>query len=139
MSIGPYGRVSIGPTGAQIQLTADPSNYSPWVWRKRQSIHPGVGGSLTVQDFGITLKDQTVEIKGELEQFMENSVVASVFALFKVKGAVYKLTDWLDNEFTVYIEEFQPVPNRNVPGSTYTIKCRILGCAKLFGSAYTGS
>ncbi len=137
MSIGPFGRVSIGPTGTQVQLTADPSSYSPWAWKKRHSVHMGIGGSLTVQDFGITMKDQVIEIRGELEQFMENSVVASVFALFRVKGAVYLLTDWLDNEFTVYIEEFGPVPNRHVSGSTYLLKCRILGCAKLFGSAYS--
>ncbi len=137
MSIGPFGRVSLGPTGSQIQFTADPSSYSPWVWKKRQSVHMGIDGSVTVQDFGMTMKDQVIEIKGELQQFMENSVVAQVFGLFKAKGAVYKLTDWLDNEFTVYIEDFDPVPNRHVPGSTYTLKCRILGCAKLFGSAYS--
>jgi hypothetical protein len=120
-----------------IQFTADPTNYSPWAWQKRQSVHQHVGGGITIQDFGTTMKDQVIEIRGELEQFMENAVVAQIHALFRAKGAVYRLTDWLGNDLTVFLEEFQPVPHPQLPGCTYTLRCRIMGIAQLFGSAYS--
>ena len=137
MSIGPFGRISLGPTGAMVVFTADPTDYSPWNWQKRVSVHQTIGGGITIQDFGTKMKDQVVEIKGALEQFMENSVVASVHAMFRTKGAVYRLLDWLGNDFTVYIEEFQPVPNPQLPGSTYTLRLRIMGITTLFGVAYS--
>ena len=139
MSIGPFGRLSLGPTGSMVQFTADPTNYSPWAWKKRMSFHPNVGGGITIQDFGMTMKDQIIEIRGDKEQLLENSVVASIHALARAKGVVYRMTDWLGNDFTVFIEEFTPMPDYRLPGSTYTLKVRILGVTQLFGSAYTGS
>jgi len=138
-TIGPFGRVGLGPTGTEIVFTADPSRYDPWDWKKRMSKHQTIGGGVTIQDFGVTMKDATIEIEGQLEQFMENVVAGELHALLRVKGAVYHLYDWLGNSFTVFIEEFHPVPNRNLPGSTYSIRVKVMACATLFGSAYTGS
>jgi hypothetical protein len=138
MSIGPFGRLGLGPTGAEIVFTADPTKYDPWHWKKRMSKHETIGGGVTIQDFGVTMKDAVIDIEASIEQFMENSVAASVHALFRTKGAVYHLYDWLGNSFTVFVEEFHPVPHRNLPGSTYSMRVKIMACATLFGSAYAG-
>lgn len=138
MTIGAWGRIGIGPTGAEIVFTADPTTYKPWGWKKRMSKHPTIGGGITIQDFGVTMKDTVIEIDAQLEQFMENSVAADVHALFRAKGAVYHLYDWLGNSFTVFMDEFTPVPHMQLIGSTYSMKLTILGVNTLFGETYTG-
>ena len=137
--IGPFGRIYLGPTGAEIQFTADPTDYKPWQWKKRMSKHPGIGGSMTIQDFGTTYKDATIEIEASIEGLMDNATVANMHGYFRTKGATYRFYDWLGNDFTVFVEDFVPVAHTQLPGSAYSMRLTIVGVTKLFGSAYAGS
>lgn len=137
--IGLFGRIALGPTGSQYVFTCDPEDYRPWQWKKRMTVIEGVGGSVTIQDFGIYAKDLEVEINGPQDQLMERSLVALIHALFRVKGAVYRLTDWLGNDFTVFMTDFTPVADARLPGYSYTMKLHVLGIVSLFGQPYTGT
>lgn len=106
MIVPPFGRVFIGPTGAEVQFTADPETLEVPL-PKRYSTHPGLGGIVTIQDFGLLMKDATVRLEGE---FLDDEVVRSLLTLYQTRGKSYHYLDWEGNDFTVFITDFAPVP-----------------------------
>ena len=135
MTLTARGQVSIG----NVQLTTDPTPYETYEWPKRMSEHPGVGGSMTWQDFGVIAKDCVLTLGSGENQMLEKSVVVSLDTMYRTKGGTYTLTDWLGNEFTVLIRNFKPTPTFLGTLYTYTMTLRVTAITKLFGSTYQGS
>jgi hypothetical protein len=132
-----------------VQFNTDPATYQPTNWEKRYSIFPAIGGALTIQDFGVFKKDDTLRLESGDRNPLEESVVVSLHTRFRTRGAAYTLTDWLGNAFLVFIEKFVPVPLKQgrdgsvVGGGTirlysYSMDLRVLDITTLFGSAFTG-
>lgn len=121
-----------------IQFTTDPQVYEPTNWDKRHSIHKGLGGAVTIQDFGTFQKDNTVRLASGSSGYLEESVVISLHTRFRTKGATFILTDWRDNEFTVFIRSFKPVPTFFASLYTYTMELQVTVITKLFGVTFTG-
>ena len=121
-----------------VRFTTDPGVYQRQ-WPKRASKHPGIGGSITIQDFGRFAKDMTLTLQSGQHQLLESSVVESLEAMASVRGATYTLTDWSGNELTVFIVDFRA--DQTFVGSlcTYAMELHVLGVTKLFGATYTGS
>jgi hypothetical protein len=129
-----------------VQFTTDPQDYDPVQWEKRHSVHKGLQGAVTVQDFGTFKKDNTVRLGSGASGFLSQSVVSSFHTKFRTKGATYSFTDWLGNSFTVFIKSFVPVPTflpDDPDGTgclyTYSMELQVLNITDLFGVAYTGS
>ena len=123
-----------------VIFTTDPTVYEPLNWQKRMSIQMAIGGKVTIQDFGVFQKDNTVRLGGE--NFLEDAVVQSLHTKYRTRGATYAFTDWLGNSFTVFIKTFVPVPLKKGPGVSlyrYTMELQVLTITNLFGVAYTGS
>ncbi len=122
-----------------VQFTTDPQDYAPAKWPKRASYHPGLGGSMTIQDFGRYAKDCLLTLSSGNSGYMEQSVVASLQTKKSAKGASYSFTDWLGNSFTVFIVNFDPKPTFIGSLWTYTLELRVTAMTTLLGSAYSGS
>ncbi len=135
MTLAARGTVYLGG----LRFTTDPQTYAPLTWRKRQSVHPGLDGAMTIQDFGVHAKDNTVRLASGSAGYLERSLVVSLHALYRTKGATYTLTDWAGNEFTVFIRDFQADPTFIGTLWTYTMELHVLAIAKLFGVTYSGS
>ncbi len=121
------------------RFTTDPQVYKPTVWAKRHSVHPGLEGALTIQDFGTFAKDNTLQLGSGGAGYIEKSLVDALHALYRARGATYTLTDWAGNEFTVFIRNFQADPTFIGTLWTYTMELHVLAIAKLFGVTYSGS
>ena len=140
-----FGRVFFGPTGEEVQFTADPDTLTI-VSPKRHSTHAGVGGVVTIQDFGRRIKDATVRLEGE---FIDDELVRTFQTMFDAPAAVYHYTDWAGNDFMVFFTEFEPTPHfyqvfpptGGAPGgaSKYRIGLRVMSAAKLWNQAYGGA
>jgi hypothetical protein len=135
MTLTARGTITIG----SVQLTSDPDVYEPASWSKRASEHPTIGGGLTIQEFGRYAKDLTVHLASGQNQFLTQSVVASLDTMHATKGATYALTDWLGNEFTIWIRDWHPVPTRLPSLWTYDLVLRVMSITKLRGASYSGS
>lgn len=122
-----------------VQFTSDPEVYEPANWPKRFSEHPTIGGGRTIQDFGRRAKDLEVHLASGANQYMEQSVVNSIDTMHATKGATYTLTDWLGNEFTVWVRDWKPVPT-HLPGLwTYDLVLRVVSITHLRGTDYSGT
>jgi hypothetical protein len=135
MALTARGKIYLGG----IQFSSDPSVYEPSNWPKRASEHPTIGGGITVQDFGRFAKDCTVHLASGAGQFLEQSVVDSLDALYATRGATYTLTDWLGNEFTVWMRDWHPVPTNIATLWTYDLVLRVISITHLRGADYSGS
>lgn len=139
---GPFGAVVLGGT----TFSTDPEPYEPLNWTKRHSVHMGIGGALTIQDFGMTMKDNTLKLGSGRERFLEESIMLALLTKYQTKGATYTLTDWLQNSFTVFIKDFKPVPFKkggDTNGATislwmYTMDLHVLSISQICGVTYTG-
>lgn len=138
--IPPFGRVFLGPTGALVQFTTDPEPYSPYLWPKRFSVHPGIGGAVTIQDFGVFAKDRRVNLRGgDPNSWMDQEVVRAMDEFFRTKAGLFNFTDFLLNDFTVFIESFTHKPHPNLVISEYEMVLHVLTINLLFGATYTGT
>ena len=122
-----------------LRFTTDPAVYEPLNWPKRFSVHEGLEGSVTIQDFGVTMKDNVVRLQSGDRQYMEQSLAEALHTRFRTKGVTYTLTDWVGNQLTVFILSFTPKPTFIGTLWTYSMELRVLGITKLFGATYTGS
>lgn len=135
MTLTARGQIVLG----NVQLTTDPSVYEPARWPKRASEHPVLGGGVVIQEFGRYAKDLTVHLASGETQFLSESVVNSLDTMHATKGATYTLTDWLGNEFTVWLSKWDPVPT-NLPDLwRYDLVLRVRAITKLRGATYSGS
>lgn len=120
------------------RFTTDPAVYERQ-WPKRISEHPGIGGSLTIQDFGRYAKDKVLTLQSDKNQLIEQSLVQDLDSMAGTKGASYVLTDWSGNQFTVFILTFDPKPTFLGTLFGYTMRLRVLSISQLWGQTYTGS
>ena len=120
------------------RFTTDPAVYERQ-WPKRASEHPGIGGSLTIQDFGRFAKDMLLTLQSGEQQYMEQDLVETLDGMAGTPGATYTLTDWSGNEFTVFILAFDPKPTFLGTLFTYTMRLRVLAITTLWGTSYSGS
>lgn len=134
MSLDAIGHVTLGGT----TFSTDPQVYEPANWEKRASVSLGIGGSVTIQDFGTFQKDNTLRLASGAAGFLDLDTVKSLHTKYRTKGAAYALTDWLGNEFTVFILDFKPVPTFIGDLHTYEMSLQVTAISKLFGETYTG-
>lgn len=143
MPLGPHGGIRIDG----IQLSTDPETYQPLQWEKRYSIHPVLGGGVVVQDFGVHAKDNVLILTSGKSNPISGDVVLALHTRWRVTGATYPFVDWLGNQFTVLILDFQPEPmksgfdvvaNAPIHLYTYTAMLKVTAIAQLMGQAYTG-
>jgi len=122
-----------------VRFSTDPQPYESYEWPKRMSEHPVLGGSVIIQDFGTHQKDLTITLGSGQNQYLEQSVVVALDAMYRTKGATYQLTDWLGNDMTVFIAAFKPTGTFIGTLFTYTLTLRVRAIAKLLGATYTGT
>ena len=121
-----------------LQFTTDPETYEPFNWEKRISEHRAIGSRVIIQDFGIAQKDLVLNLASGQSRFLRESLVTSLHTRYRTLGATYTLTDWLNNQFTVFIWSFVPVPFR--PDLyTYRMTLKVRTITKLWNVTYTGS
>lgn len=144
MRIEQFGRVSLGPTGQEVVFTADPTTLEI-TQPKRQSVHRGVGGVVTIQDFGRRIADATVRLEGEI---LDDEVVRSLLTFYELQGAKLHYTDWVVNDFTVFFSAFGPVPypwRVQAPtggtfggASRYRLELQVISASMLWNQSYGG-
>ena len=140
MAILTLGKVILGG----LTLDTDPQVYEPLNWEKRHSILPGLQGAVTIQDFGHFAKDNMLRLASGRSGYLNQSKVEAIHIAFRTKGATFTLTDWIDNEFTVFITSFRPVPTflgESLTDNlfTYTMELRVAGITKLLGTPFVGA
>jgi len=119
-----------------VQLTTDPQVYQPLRWPKRVSVHQGIGGSVTIQDFGTYPADGKITIGSGSGGFLEQGVVDDLVGMKNARGATYTLEDWLGNEFEVFILSFDPEPTFIGSLWRYTMELQIVEIITLLGTSY---
>ncbi len=134
MTVPAIGTVFLGG----IQFTTDPQIYNPLIWEKRHSVLQGIEGSVTIQDFGTFQKDDTLRLGSGSAGYLEESVVELLHGAFRTRGGSFTLIDWRDNEFTVFITSFEPVPTFLGSLYTYSMGLQVRTIVKLFGTVFTG-
>jgi hypothetical protein len=121
-----------------VRFTTDPETYEPLTWAKRYSIHQAIGGKVTIQDFGTFMKDNEIKIVSGNAQFFDQATVISLHSRWRTRGATFILTDWMENNFTVFIMEFPPV-NFRPNFYRYSMRCKVVAINQLWGVTYTGT
>jgi len=142
-TFGPFGGIFLGG----VQFSTDPEPYEPLKWLKRHSVHMGIGGTVTIQDFGLFMKDNMLHLGSGRERFLEESIMLSLYGFYRTPGGVFSLTDWLNNSFTVFIKDFYVDPWLKGQGPTgttislytYTMDLQVISIINLIGVPYTGS
>jgi len=143
MPLGPFGSVVLDG----VQFSTDPSVYEPLNWPKRYSVHQTIGGRVVIQDFGTFQKDNTLRLGSGDRNILDDPVVQAIHTRYRSRGSAYTLVDWLSNQFTVFIKNFDPIPLKQGVGSTgateslyrYVLDLHVLAIVKLFGLTFTGS
>jgi hypothetical protein len=120
-----------------VQFTTDPKVYEP-TFPKRVSVHAGLGGAVTVQDFGRYAKDGTLRLQSS-GQWLDQATVDAIDARADVKGATYPFKDWVGTEATVFITSFRAIPTYLPDLYEYELELRVLGLTKRRGTAYGGT
>ena len=144
MPLGPFGAVRLDG----VQFSTDPAVYEPLNWAKRFSIHPTLGGKVVIQDFGTFQKDNSLKLGSGPYNPLDDPVVQAIHTRYRTRGTSYSLTDWLNNQFTVFIKNFDPVPLKQgsdetglntVSLYTYVLDLHVVAIVKLFGNAFSGA
>lgn len=145
MPIPTVGSVVLGG----VTFNTDPNPYEHQNWSKRYSILKTIGGGQVIQDFGLVQVDNTIQLQSGQTQFIDEIVRAALQALYATKGISYTLTDYLNNQFTVFIADFKPtifkMGGGASPGYTatqiyhYTMNLQVISIQKLYGVTYTGA
>ena len=134
MTLEARGLITIGG----VQLTSDPEKYEHYDWPKRWSKHPGIGGSVTIQDFGHVARDLVLRLESGAHQYLTLEVVRALDTAHRSKGVVYAVTDWLANDMDVFIARFKPESTR-LPGLfTYSMELHAWTIRTWLGATYTG-
>jgi hypothetical protein len=130
------------PTGGvfldNVRFPTNPDVYEPLNWKKRETVFPSIGGKVTIQDFGVYMKDDTIRLASGQGQFLDEATVIALHTRWRTRGATYTLTDWLRNNFTVFIREFVPV-NYRPDLYRYTMALQVTQIVQLWGTVFTGA
>jgi len=141
-TFGPFGGVFLDG----VQFSTDPEPYKPLQWAKRYSVHMGIGGAVTYQDFGIFAKDNMLHLASGATRFLEESVMLALHSRYRTKGVAFSFSDWLNNGFTVFIKDFYVDPwmkgispsGGTISLYTYTMDLQVVSMTQFVGQAYTG-
>ncbi len=136
------GAVVLGGT----TFNTDPNPYEHQIWPKRASFHKTIGGGQVIQDFGLRQTDLVLRLGSGQGQFIDEVVRAALNTKYAVRGATYTLTDYLGNQFTVFIRNFQPTIFRMGGGVSaaatqlyhYTMDLQVQSIQKLYNVTYSG-
>jgi hypothetical protein len=147
MPIPTVGGVKLDDGGNLVTFNTDPDPYEHQSWQKRHSVHKTIGGGQVIQDFGVFATDNIVTLASGDGQFIDEVVRAALNTRWMTKGATYRFRDYLGNDFTVFIQEFQPTIFRMGGGVAlaatqlyhYKMKLQVVAIAKLYGATYSGS
>jgi len=145
MPIPTVGGVVLGG----VTFNTDPDPYEHQNWKKRATVFKTIGGGQVIQDFGLVQVDNTVQLQSGQAQFIDEVVRASLQTLYATKGAAFTFTDYLGNQFTVFILDFKPTIFK-MGGATgpayaatqvyhYTMSLQVISIQKLYGVTYTGA
>ena len=144
MPIPTVGAVVLGG----VTFNTDPDPYEHQNWSKRYSVFKTIGGGQVIQDFGLVQADITVQLASGQTQFIDEVTRANLNALYATRGVSYTLTDYLGNQFTVFIQDFKPTIFKMGGGASpgyaatqvyhYTMALQVLTIQKLYNVAYTG-
>lgn len=122
----------------EVRFSTDPATYEPLNWPKRQQVFPAIGGRVTIQDFGVVMKDNTVKLASGQAQFLDQATVILLHTRFRTKGATYAFRDWLNNQFTVFITAFVPIIfKRDL--YQYSMDLQVTAISQLWGTTFTGA
>lgn len=136
------GAVVLGGT----TFNTDPDPYEHQIWPKRASYHKTIGGGQVIQDFGLRQTDLVLQLGSGEGQFIDEVVRAALNVLYATRGATWTLTDYLGNEFTVFIRNFQPTIFKMGGNATFTatqlyhykMDLQVQSIQKLYNISYTG-
>lgn len=128
------GEVTLG----DVRFRTDPREYTPLAWPRRYSVHPVIGGKSVIQDFGVNPKDAMLTLKSGQQCTLDNDTQAALHQMYLARGASYRLTDWLGNEFTVFMTRFHPRPSQPEK-FTYEMDLQVMDVVKLSGSPFEGT
>ena len=123
-----------------ITFLTDPKSYKPLNWEKRYSIFKGIGGTVTIQDFGVYQKDNVITLGSNSDQGVIDGEAARQFhAMWRTKGTTYLFNDWLGDNFTVFMSRFNAWPLVVVldPFYEYEMELQVIQINTLFGYPYT--
>ena len=120
-----------------VRFTTDPKVYEP-EWPKRYSVHAGLGGALTIQDFGRYAKDMVLRLQSS-GQWLDKATVNAIDARAGTKGAAYTFQDWVGTVASVFITSFKPTPTHVPDLYEYELELHVLTLTALRGSAYGGT
>jgi len=126
-----------------VVFVTDPRPYDPLNMIKRDDRVAGVALSSTIQDTGLTLLDTTIRLGSGETQVLDKATVKALTQRAFIPAAEYAFSDWLGNEFSVYIHMFHPVvriqgmtPNGVDVLFTYDMELYITDVTKLFGEVF---
>jgi hypothetical protein len=123
-----------------FQFTTDPKIKRSWP--SRQTVLPGIEGSVTVQDFDRFKKDMRLTLTSN-GNFMNQALKAAIDTMIATRGATYDYVDYTGIEGTVKILSFDPEPTFYRDGDfvlyEYTMELKIMTLSKLDGVSYGGS
>lgn len=142
MPIPTVGGVVLGG----VTFNTDPEPYEHQNWKKRYSVFKTIGGGQVIQDFGLVQADLVVQLSSGQTQFIDEVTRAALNTMFATLGAVWTLTDYLGNQFTVFITEFMPTIFKMGGGANgvatqvyhYTMTLQVVSIQKLYNVVYTG-
>jgi len=121
-----------------VRFTTNPKTYKPVQWKKRYSIQDAIGGKVTIQDFGTFAKDCEVVLASEDKQFLDEPTTITIHEKFRIRGATFELRDWMLNNFTIFMMEFEPINFRpNI--YLYNAKFKVVAINTLWGVTYVGT
>lgn len=132
-----------------VTFNTDPNPYEHQNWKKRFSVFKTIGGGQVIQDFGLVQADLTVQLASGQAQFIDEVVRAALQTLYATRGASYTFTDYLGNDFTVFIQNFIPTIFKMGGGASpsytatqvyhYKMELQVITINKLYGVTYTGA
>jgi hypothetical protein len=126
-----FGQVTLGG----VRFHTDPNQYSPLTWPRRYSVHQGIGGSVTIQDFGVSPQDVRLLLRSGPQWKLDRQTVAELHRLARASNPTYTFTDWLDNEFSVFFGRFDPRPSDS--GTfTFEMELHVMSVSRLLGSPF---
>lgn len=131
-----------------ITFNTDPNPYEHQNWEKRHSIFKTIGGGQVIQDFGMYQVDNTVQLSSGQGQYIDEVVRAALNTRFMVRGVSYAFSDYLGNQFTVFMTLFKPIIYRMGGGAPttylptqiyhYQMNLQVISIQQLYGVVYTG-
>lgn len=136
MSLPTIGKVFLNG----LQFTTDPKIDRDWP--SRQSVLPGINGSVTVQDFDRYRKDMKLTLTSN-GNFMNASLKHNIDILVGQRGFAYSYSDYTGLIGTVKILNFKATPTFIRDGLTvlyeYSLELKIMTLTQMDGVAPIGN